>query len=77
MPGGKKNQRQCVACQHLIYVACKKCPHCKAQQPYKKRLIEARTNFAAQKSEYVKNIKKNCNQTHVLESSFKVVSGAY
>ncbi|KAI9523803.1 hypothetical protein NQZ68_024325 [Dissostichus eleginoides] len=71
---GIRNVKKCVACQDKIFVACKKCPKCKAQQPHKDRLVKERKRFAAEEKEWKERIKKNCNGAHVLDSSFKMVS---
>ncbi|KAK5925564.1 hypothetical protein CgunFtcFv8_018079 [Champsocephalus gunnari] len=68
-----RNVKKCVACQDKIFVACKKCPKCEAQQPHKDRLVKERKRFAAEEKEWKERIKKNCNGAHVLDSSFKML----
>ncbi|KAJ4933373.1 hypothetical protein JOQ06_030204 [Pogonophryne albipinna] len=70
---GIRNVKKCVACQDKIFVACKKCPKCEAQQPHKDRLVKERKRFAAEEKEWKERIKKNCNGGHVLDSSFKML----
>ncbi|XP_068424116.1 uncharacterized protein [Clinocottus analis] len=70
---GTRNLKRCVSCQEHIYVACKTCPKCKAQQPHKDRLVKERKKFAAEEKEWKERVKKNCNGTHVLDSSFKML----
>lgn len=47
-----------MACQENIYVACKKCPKCKGQQPHKDKLVRERKKFAAEEKEWKERIKK-------------------
>ncbi|TNN32385.1 hypothetical protein EYF80_057456 [Liparis tanakae] len=65
--------KMCVSCKANIYVACKKCSKCKAQQPHKDRLLKARNKFAAEEKEWKEKVKRNGNGTHVLDSSLKML----
>lgn len=72
MPGSTK--KTCPCCQAIINVAFKTCPACKTGQPYKVKLEKKREKFKLLKTEWVASIKKNCNKTVVINSSYCMVS---
>ncbi|KAK0146080.1 Beta-1,3-galactosyl-O-glycosyl-glycoprotein beta-1,6-N-acetylglucosaminyltransferase [Merluccius polli] len=57
----------------MIYVACKTCPVCKAIQPHKQRLVGERKRFVEDGKAYKARVKKHCNSSHVVDSSFKML----
>ncbi|XP_076609311.1 uncharacterized protein LOC143334409 isoform X2 [Chaetodon auriga] len=73
MPSQGSTTKKCVVCHAQLYVACKTCKTCKAEQPPKLRLRKKMEKFDQKRESWVHTHQKNRTTSHIRDEAYMLL----